>query len=149
MEQQLPFHPAGNWPLFPAWAASVLSQTCFLVLDRSIPVGLCSTFSLKRPCTSIRHVPQIPSPGIALPDLKLCCLGACVDVHFAFSSLGILSAGLLCSLLTVVGVPLVSHAFWKGSAALRCCHCHGFCCFRDFSLVPTLCTMRLHSVVNN
>lgn len=108
-----------------------------------IPVGLCSAFLMESLCTVTHHILQTRFLALLL-CLRPCYLEACVTVHFAFSSLVFLSAELLCSLLALIGVSLVSRAFWKGSVTLHCCHYHGFCCFRCVSLPPSHPVIRLY-----
>ena len=102
--------------------------------------------SVESPDIIIRYILQILSPG---PAALLKNAAWEHMVVFVSSSLPWFSLSwLLCFLLILIGVSLVSQAFWKSSVALHCCHCRCFSCFTGFSW-PHPPMVKLHSVVSN
>lgn len=105
-----PFSPTGSQPPLPAWSPSVLSQMCLLVLDRSVPVGLCSTSPMRSPRPVTHHGLQIQSPGITalskpLLPWSMCRCSLCFLLPwFSFS----------CS-------ALLPPCFHRGALGLPCC----------------------------
>lgn len=103
-------------------------------------------YSTESPCSVVYRILRIQTRG-SLPRLRLCCLKACTDVYFAFSSIGFLTTGLLYSFLALVGVswsPVFSEKALLLSTTLIVIASAAL----DVSLCPAHSTIKLHSVSN-